>query len=128
MFYFNNTSFLDSDFCAGLPPGYTCGSNDMCASGACVGNVCQESLSQDLEPCDDAGDCTSSACGMEYYSSEAPRVCCSSGTKVKYQRPDSWVEDLYCADLSLGIACGADEMCVPGASGQPACAYPEHET
>jgi hypothetical protein len=79
-------SFLTSDFCTDQPVGAPCGSDNMCTE--------------------------SSVCGRESYTTSANSVCCRGGRKVNLLRPgDSFASDHFCTDLSLGEACGSNDMC-----------------
>jgi len=118
-----------ADYCADMPPGAVCGSNEMCKSSVCVDGICQDSFQNDLERCDDSGDCASGGgCGVGFYSVTADRVCCSGGAPtMSLNKPDSAYSDDYCTNLPEQTLCGSDDMCDPAEGGTSACARGSYE-
>ena len=91
----------------------------MCLSGTCVNNVCQDSIQQDLEPCDTGADCVNGSCGLEDWSSEslsAGYVCCPDGNPtIEALRPgSSFIDEFFCSELPAGRPCGGNTMCASG--------------
>ncbi|CAB9514358.1 expressed unknown protein [Seminavis robusta] len=111
----DSTRFNFEDYCSGLPMGAACGSNSMCASGVCVGNICSDGQGPAGEACDGDDDCLGGACGIVYAieSTESPAYeCCPDDTgTVRYSFEN------YCNGLQVGSACGSDGMCFSGVCG-----------
>ena len=110
-------SFDSGKYCGGLPDGEICGDDAMCASNACVQNICEPDKGALLESCNMDSDCDNQACGFSNYTMEATKICCPSGATVgESQRPNGAFESQdYCGEIEAGDPCGNDSMCSTGA-------------
>ena len=113
--------FSQDLFCTNLAAGMSCGSNSLCASGVCVDHICQESIQQDLERCDDDADCVNESCGFQVWSEVAVssgEICCAgSSSTLVMDKPGTFEDGSFCQNLDNGEFCGDDAMCSSGACG-----------
>ena len=118
------TSFVSSYYCKDQANGKPCYNNDMCASGACVSNICQASLQVDTASCAKNSDCQSNACGYSNYTMQGEIFCCpSGGTTTGYYRPNGVFQSAqYCTGQPLGAACYDNDFCESQACVMEQCA------
>jgi len=115
-----NDGWLTDDsepFCEDQPAGTACGEEDeICASNACVGEMCAESKTLVGDSCGVDNDCISGKCGYDSFSPDASLVCCESNSHTVYVTySDGWLIEgfrQFCADQPNGTVCmETDEIC-----------------
>merc|ERR1712029_1263600 len=115
-------------FCAGQPIGVPCGTSDeICATGACVGKACAISKLLDGEICTSDNDCIRGKCGYDSFSPSSSLVCCASGAtmRVSAKTSDGWPSTrtrYFCTDQPDGTVCGStDALCASDACVDQVC-------
>ena len=109
-------------FCTKQPDGTQCGTTDeICASNACVKGKCTSTKISHYQPCRVNNDCMSGSCAYEFFSSDAPLKCCSSGVSkyILSHVQDGWPETKYryfCTHQPDETLCGNnDDICASSA-------------
>jgi len=80
-----DSSYYSETYCTGQATLDSCGSDDMCENAAC---------------------------GRSTYVDDAPTICCPGDATVYLNTPSvSYRSAYYCTGLSVGQACGSNDMC-----------------
>lgn len=123
--YYSTYSSSYQTFCSNQRDGTACGeTDDICASGACVGGVCTSYKLPAGSGCGTNNDCSDGICGYQEFSLDAPTVCCPPGGSVSVYTGsyEGWPSGYqhFCSGKPIGSACGetdsicASNMCVAG--------------
>jgi hypothetical protein len=107
------TSFQGNVYCMGQAVSDPCGTNILCASGACVNGICKVAKNQvDGELCDDNDDCLNSACRFEMFNMMSDMICCPSN--MTEHIITNFQGSFYCMGQVVGNPCGTNMLCASG--------------
>ncbi len=109
------TNFQGNFYCTGqVLVGNPCGTNMVCASGACVNGICRAAKNQvDGELCDDDDDCLNSLCGFKMFNTTSDMICCPSN--MTEHIITNFQGNFYCTGQVVGNPCGTNMVCASGA-------------